>query len=306
MASHELRLTRHLPAASVRSAPSAHPRALILDRRPVIGTEICRSMARRGFAVDMLGEANSPAFHSRFCARSFVAPSLETGMPFLEAVREVMRDNCYDAIFVCNEEVLEAMLSLPECGLWPGLPLPSRTALSNALSKSAMTEIARDAGVAVPLTVTPVDENELGSVAKDLSFPLVVKGDRGESGQRVRICRDSDELLAGYREIAKLERDGGRLISIQKHIAGVAYSVGGLFCDGTPLRVCAHRKLVTIPPHGGLTVSGITELCPRLLDEAFKIFKAVNYTGLGHVELIRDSNNRFNFIEINPRVWGTI
>jgi hypothetical protein len=81
-------------------------RALILDRRAVMGTEICRSLARKGCAVDVLAEASSPAFYSRFCARRFPTPPCESGEPFRNAVREVVRDTRYDAIFVCNEEVL--------------------------------------------------------------------------------------------------------------------------------------------------------------------------------------------------------
>ena len=83
-------------------------RALILDRRAVMGTEICRSLARKGCAVDVLAEASSPAFYSRFCARRFPTPPCESGEPFRNAVRDVVRDTRYDAVFVCNEEVLEA------------------------------------------------------------------------------------------------------------------------------------------------------------------------------------------------------
>src|SRR5207245_8603316 len=73
------------------------------------------------------------------------------------------------------------------------------------------------------------------------------------------------------------------------------------------LRVCAHRKLLTFPPGGGWTVKGITERPPRLLEEAFKVFAAFDYTGLGHVEFIRDlRDSRFKFLELNPRVWGSI
>jgi predicted ATP-grasp superfamily ATP-dependent carboligase len=281
-------------------------RVLIVDRRAVMATEICRSMARRGFAVDLLGEPGSPAFYSRFCAGYFVAPPFASRAAFIQVLHETMCNGRYDAIFVCNEEVLDAIISLPQSGLWPRLPLPPHRTVRIALSKVAMTRVACDAGVAVPRTLVPAGESELAAVARELGFPVVVKGDRGESGERVRIARSSGELLTSYREILALEQTSGTLPAIQEYIAGVAYSVGGLFNCGDPLRVCAHRKLVTFPPGGGLTVSGVTDHCPHLLAEAFRVFRAIGYTGLGHVEFIRDASGRFHFIEINPRVWGTI
>jgi glutathione synthase/RimK-type ligase-like ATP-grasp enzyme len=281
-------------------------RALIIDRRAVLGTDICRSLARRGCTVDILGEAASPAFHSRFCSRIFRTPPFETGTPFLSVVRDAVRDNHYDAIFVCNEAVLEAIMTLPDYANWPGLVLSSRASLRTALSKIAMMQVAHDAGVAIPRTRYPRDEHELVEVTSEIGFPLVIKGDRGESGNHVRIVDRPINMFTRYREIVELERPNGSSPLVQEYVSGVAYSVGGLFYQGRALRVCAHRKLVAVPPLGGLTVKGVTERCPGLLEEASKIFQALEYTGLGHIELIKDSSNRFNFIEINPRPWGTI
>src|SRR5713226_4310340 len=66
-------------------------RALIIDKRAVMGTEISRSLARRGYAVDVLGEVGSPAFYSRFCARRIVAPRWEASQRFLNLLHETVR-----------------------------------------------------------------------------------------------------------------------------------------------------------------------------------------------------------------------
>jgi biotin carboxylase len=282
-------------------------RALILDRRAVMGTEICRSLARKGCAVDVLAEASSPAFYSRFCARRFPTPPCESGEPFRNAVRDVVRDTRYDAVFVCNEEVLEAIISIPGYEHWPGLVLSSPASLRTALSKFAMLQVARDAGITVPRAVFPKQESELPTIASELGYPLIIKGDRGESGNHVRLVDSPAKLLGAYREIAALEQSSGNNGPlVQEFVKGVGYSVGGLFHKGRPLRVSVHRKLLGVPPLGGLTVRGRTEQCPGLLEKAFKIFAALEYTGLGHVEMIKDCDDRFNFLEINPRVWGTI
>jgi predicted ATP-grasp superfamily ATP-dependent carboligase len=283
-----------------------HLRALILDKRSVMGTEMCRSLARRGFAVDVLAEAGSPAFYSRFCARRLPAPPFDSGVPFLEVVRATIRANRYDAIFVCNEEVLEAFMTLPDYTQWPGLVLSARSSLETALSKFSMMRLAVEAGVLTPRSSFPRDEAELSTLGTAFGFPLIIKGDRGEAGNHVRLVREPRDLLSAYREIAALEADGGQSPLVQEYITGAAYSVGGLFHQGRALRLCAHRKLVGVPPLGGLTVRGVIDRNPELLHEACKIFEALEYSGLGHTEFIRDREGRFRFLEINPRVWGTI
>jgi carbamoylphosphate synthase large subunit len=281
-------------------------RALILDKRAVMGTEICRSLARNGCAVDVLGAASSPAFYSRFCARRFPAPPYESGEPFRSAILDVVRDTHYDAIFICNEEVLETVMSIPGYEHWPGLVLSSPTSLRTALSKFAMIQVARDAGIAIPRTIFPQEESDLPRIAEEFGFPLIIKGDRGESGNHVRLVDSPEKLIGAYREVAVLERSSGNRPLVQEYVQGVGYSVGGLFHKGRALRVAAHRKLLGVPPLGGLTVRGRTEQCPGLLESAYRIFAALEYTGLGHVEMIRDRADRLNFLEINPRVWGTI
>jgi predicted ATP-grasp superfamily ATP-dependent carboligase len=107
--------------------------------------------------------------------------------------------------------------------------------------------------------------------------------------------------------MVRIEEPYGGRPALQQFIKGQAYSVGGLFHNGRPLRLCAHRKLLTYPRGGGVTVKGVTERPGDLLEETAKAFGALQYTGLGHAEFIRDEHEGgFKFIEINPRVWGSI
>jgi predicted ATP-grasp superfamily ATP-dependent carboligase len=159
----------------------------------------------------------------------------------------------------------------------------------------------------VPATIIPSDESEVAQALRELSFPLLVKGERGESCQNVRMVYRREDLLPIYRSIARREAAYGGKPALQQLIRGRSYSVGGLFHKGQALRLCAHRKLLTYPPLGGRTVKGVTERPKGLLEEAIEVFSALNYTGLGHVEFIRDERDgNFKFIEINPRVWGSI
>lgn len=268
-----------------------------------MGTEICRTLGRRGFQVDVAGEPLSPAFDSRWCARRFISPGVRPKERFARFIRTVVENNRYDGIFVCNEEVLECLLDLPLDNCWKGLPLGPTQSIKIALSRKMVGRLAMDVGVPTPRTMIPQSDEEIASNGMELGFPLLVKGDRGEAGNHVRLVNSPARLLPAYRKIAELER--GERPMLQEFIHGPAYSVGGLFDEGRPLRVCAHRKVVGVPPLGGLTAKGVTERIPGLLDTAFRVFAALKYTGLGHAEFILDKAGRFRFLEVNPRVWGT-
>jgi biotin carboxylase len=292
-------------SAAGSSAYERPPRVLILDRRAVMATEMCRIMAQLGCEVDVFGEPFSPAFRSRFVKRCLVSPGTQVPDAFRRAVEAIVARGAYDAIFVCNEEVLESVLDLPSAGQCRGLVLSAPDRLRLALSRKAMSRVAETAGVAVPRTIVP-DKDDLLGAARELGFPLIVKGDRGEAGNHVRLVRDPGGLRAAYDEIASLERAYGEPPVLQEYVRGKAYSVGGLFDNGRPLRICAHLKLAGVPPLGGLTAKGVTVRVPELLDAAFKVFAVLQYRGLGHCEFIQDSAGRFRFLEVNPRVWGTV
>jgi predicted ATP-grasp superfamily ATP-dependent carboligase len=187
------------------------------------------------------------------------------------------------------------------------LPMPEMPILRTLISKhETLARVALEK-IPTPFTILPVDENEAEQLSREIQLPFLIKGERGENCKNLRVVTDRKNLLPLYREIVRSEASYGGRPALQEMIQGPAYSVGGLFHKGRPLRLCAHRKLLTYPPAGGVTVRGVTERPEALLEEAFKTFAVFRYTGLGHAEFIRDERDgRFKFIEINPRLWGSI
>lgn len=284
-------------------------RVLIVDKRAVIATDVCRALAAQGCAAEVFASRASPAFRSRFCSAALISPPFEDRAAFFEALNAVVHGGePYDAIHVCHEEILSSIGSMLDTPHWRGLLTPPPAALQTTLSKNAMVALAAEAGVATPRTAVPACEDEMIAAVKDFQFPIVIKGDTGEAGETVRIVWKRRDVLRAYRAVRALETRADSRPAIQEFIRGDAYSVGGLYHRGKPLRVVAHRKLVRYPhPYGGKTVKGVTEYSPELLREAFKIFAALEYSGLGHVEFVRDNRDGvMKFLEINPRLWGTI
>jgi D-aspartate ligase len=295
------------PDSATRQEVEGPARALIIDRRAVLATEVCRALNAMGWAVDMFAERSSPALRSRCCHSRLVSPPWSEREAFLKALESTVDSGAYDAIFLGSEEILEAIASLRKSPGWKALLLPPPEQVRVILSKNAAIELARGAGAAIPSTVVPAGEEEVESLAARLQFPIVVKGEKGEATRNVAITRNTAQLLSAYATIASRERGYGGRPMLQEFIPGPQYSLGGLFHNGEPLRIFAYRKLFTYPTNGGLTVKAITERPPALLDGAFAVFKALRYTGLGQVQFIRDlRDGRFKFLEVNPRIWASI
>jgi predicted ATP-grasp superfamily ATP-dependent carboligase len=284
-------------------------RALIIDQRSAMGIEVCRKLAAQGSWVEVFSEEGSPAFRSRYCHRRLIAPpSGRERSRFLNLLQHTVEDGHYDEIYICSEPVLELIAPLLESHpAWRALLAPPPQTLKVTFSKHDTIAFATNAGVPVPRTIVPGDAQEARAFARELGFPLVIKGEKGESARNVRIVRSEPELEPAFHEIVANEAAYDGRPAVQEFVNGASYLVGGLFHQGRPLRVSAHRKVLTYPPSGGVTVKGVTERHADLLDSTFKVFAALNYTGFGSADFIRDNRTgEFKFLEINPRVWATI
>lgn len=284
------------------------PKVLIVDKLAVMGTEISRAVAAQGCRVDVFAGRASPVFRSRCCHRRIESPPFEDTAAFHDALERTVAGESYAAIHVCHEEILARIFPSLGQSQWRGLLTPPAERLKIALSKNQALALAAELGIATPRTVIPGSEEQVAAVAREFGLPVVIKGDTGESGENVRIVWEPEQLAAKYREVAAGETRPGSRPALQEFIRGPAYSIGGLFYRGQPLRVVAHRKLIRYPhPFGGNTVKGVTEHHPALLGDVFKMFAALEYSGIGHIEFIRDvRDGRFRFLEINPRPWGVI
>ena len=140
-------------------------RVLIIDRRCVIGTCVCRTLATQGCEIDIFAYPGSAALRSRYCHRVFAAPPLQRLEAFLNTLRAVMENERYDAIHICNESVLEVCLPLTDADCWKGLLLPERRTVQMLLSKNRTVRFLAAAGIATPRTLVPASRSSSGGTS---------------------------------------------------------------------------------------------------------------------------------------------
>ena len=281
-------------------------RALILDDHSYTAVQACRQLAKRGYVVEAFAKHSAPVFTSRYCQRKYDSDSGDTGWTRL--LERLSKDGSYDVIYLCSEHLLDSVTNhIQHSGPLKGLLFSEPTLLRTLLSKNAVMRLVAEAGIPVPRTLFPPTEKELDALGSTLEFPLLVKGEGGESSRTIRIVRNRSELHASYSTIMGQGKVQESRPCLQEFITGPTYSVGGLFQDGRAIRICAGRMAVMEPYKAGLMVKGVTERPPKLIANALRVFEALRYTGFGDADFVLDPRDgQFKFLEINPEVWANI
>jgi D-aspartate ligase len=288
------------------SSVSIPGRALILDDHSYTAVQVCRELAKRGYVVEAFAERSAPVFASQYCRRKLCSDSDDSG--WIRLLENIAANNSYDAIYLCSEHLLDKIRQYVErSGSWKGLLVSEPSLLRTLLSKNAVMRLAGEAGIPIPKTLFPANEKEIDALGTTLGFPLVVKGEGGESSRTIRIVRSQSELGSCYRALMNHGHEHGSMPCLQEFLTGPTYSVGGLFQNGRPIRICACRMAIMEPYKAGLMVKGVTERPPKLIENALKVFEALRYTGFGDADFVLDSRDgQFKFLEINPEVWANI
>ncbi|OJD31100.1 pyruvate carboxylase [Diplodia corticola] len=163
----------------------------------------------------------------------------------------------------------------------------------------------------VPGTSDPVERfEEVKAFTDQYGFPIIIKAAFGGGGRGMRVVRDQESLKDSFERAtseAKSAFGNGtvfveRFLDKPKHIE--VQLLGDNHGNVVHLfeRDCSvqrrHQKVVEIAPAKDLP----QETRDAILADAVKLAKSVNYRNAGTAEFLVDQQNRYYFIEINPRI----
>ena len=178
--------------------------------------------------------------------------------------------------------------------------------------KVAARKVAVAAGIpVVPGTAKPVTTDEEALIfAKKCGYPIIVKAAAGGGGRGMRVARNQKELLEGLRSAGSeaLASFGNASVFLEKYLENPKHIEVQIMGDthGNIFhfyeRDCSiqrrHQKVIELAPSLDLTEEKRQEICAY----ALKIAGAVNYVNAGTVEFLMDQQEKFYFIETNPRI----
>ena len=187
------------------------------------------------------------------------------------------------------------------------IPIPHLDQLQLANDKSQMQEFAQKKRVTCATRISYQTVNDLlSSVAEGQK--TVVRLRRGNSAKGVFYATGPKETSGIVDSvIKKFNCSDKRLPVVQNYVDGEGWGVSCLYWNGERIAHFTHRRLREKTITGG--TSTLREHQPNSLLEqmAFTLLDALKWHGLAMVEFKYDPvNKKAYFIEINPRLWGSI
>ncbi|KAK3335783.1 pyruvate carboxylase [Cercophora scortea] len=189
---------------------------------------------------------------------------------------------------------------------------PSPEVIDALGDKVSARTLAIAAGVpVVPGTEGAVEKfEEVKEFTDKYGFPIIIKAAYGGGGRGMRVVREQASLQDAFERAtseAKSAFGNGtvfveRFLDKPKHIE--VQLLGDNHGNIVHLyeRDCSvqrrHQKVVEIAPAKDLPV----DVRDAILNDAVKLAKSVNYRNAGTAEFLVDQQNRYYFIEINPRI----
>lgn len=282
-------------------------KVLVTDGANRVALAVVRALGRAGADVAVVEQERfalkTPAsFRSRFVSRHDVLPTLGDDGAFVDALAE--RASGFDVLLPVSTNVALKVAAHRD-RFASRVPVPPLMTLRRANDKSAALAIARKAGVPIPVTYAPEDDDELDDVVERVQKPAIVKlrDDAGtvlEPAQRYAIGRSAAELRDSYRRLHAIKA----FPLIQEKVEGPGFGVGVLAAQGRVLASFAHRRIREYPVTGGPSTICVSVVDPRLTGYAEAVIRELGWSGVAMVEFKKDDDYRL--MEVNPRFWGSL
>lgn len=210
----------------------------------------------------------------------------------------------FDVLVPLTERVMAQLWGA--CVPWADRVWPSTDAWQRRVVRDKILLVDEMAARGIPtLRQHRVDLESARSIeraARDLHYPLVVKGATGVGGERVKIVDSRGELDRAVQRAREL----GGAWCFQEWASGPTYLVGGVFDEGRALRLYAGEKLEQFPPRVGpaIRLRSTLDACVREVGTA--AIQELWWTGIASADVIRRADGTVALLEINPRPWGSI
>jgi len=260
-----------------------------------------RSLGKSGADITVLSHIPvSISFFSRYCHHHAIAPDPEKDPRFADFLLEYVRKNRFDVLLpVSFAAVMQVSRIRAELEKYMHLVLADAAALEIAGNKDRTIQYAERIGINVPRTWYPQTEAEVTAIAREVSYPAVIKGSE-ESGF-VRYANAPEELAEKYRVIADYSP------VIQEYITGEGYGFFALYNQGKARAIFMHRRIREYPVTGGPSAVAESVYDPALRDAGLALLDSLKWHGVAMVEFKKDATTgRFVLMEINPKFWGSL
>lgn len=270
---------------------------------------VVRRLGARGVPVVSVNyDAYRVAQRSRYASiRIRLAHPDDAPEAFIDGLVDIGRRHRSAALIPASDASLAAVARAHDqladhfavgCSDWPST--------EQFLDKSKTYALAHDAGLAVPMTITPTTEEDVAAYAETARFPLLVKPSHSHLyvrrfGVKMEAVETPDELWGAWRRATEHDLT----VMLQELIPGpdrycVNYNV--LAANGTPLVEFTAQQLRSAPPFYGSPRVAVSRAIPQAIEPGRRLIEALKYDGFACVEFKYDRRDgRLKLMELNGR-----
>jgi len=309
-----------------RNRAQAEPRketydALILDASLRQSLTSIRSLGSRGMRVAAL-EAKTyfkkskymPAFSSRWCQHTYVAPAYDLQTETFLAYLLQLLEYTGARVLITSSDGTLALVRKHRADIekYAHVALAKESALEAAVNKDRTLEVARDLGLGIPKGVVVKSVDEVAEAIREIGLPAVVKPietwlwrEGEQQGVRLiaALVTTPDEARAA---VEHLTQHGGET-HFQQFLTGKREAVSLLYANGEIYARFAQWAKRTQPPLGGTSVLRQSIAVPDDIgDEAERLVREIELEGYSEVEFRRDHLGKPYLMEINPRLSASV
>jgi predicted ATP-grasp superfamily ATP-dependent carboligase len=176
-------------------------------------------------------------------------------------------------------------------------------------NKSDAYDYVSNIGVPVPCRIKYTDSNLVSQVLKNNGVEkTVIKLLTGNSGKGVFYGENPKHAQSITKElIEKYKLTPDRYPQIEEYVEGEGYGCSVLYSDGEFITHFTHRRLRDKIETGGTSTFREAAVHEGIEAATKKIFDSLGWNGLAMCEFkVCPKTGRFWFIEVNPRMWGSI
>ena len=293
--------------------------ALILDANLRQSLVAVRSLGLRNISLAALETTKFlkkaryvPAFSSRWCNRSYIAPAYDQqSEPFITYLLQVLDRTLPRVLFASSDGTVSVIRAhRADIEKRTHIALAKESALEVTINKDQTLAIAERLGIGVPRGVVVTSVDEVTEAVHDIGLPAVVKPIEtwlwGEQ-QGVRlICELVTTADEARQAVEKLTRFGGATL-FQQFLTGRREAVSFLYAHGEMYARFAQWAKRTQPPLGGTSVLRQSIALPVDINtQAERLVREIELEGYSEVEFRRDDAGRPYLMEINPRLSASV
>jgi D-aspartate ligase len=290
------------------AVPTNRPIAVVLDVHHITGLNTVRSLARMNVPViGLTSQPQSPLARTNKCR--IVRCPASSGDALLKTLMVVGRSFRDKAVlFPCSDaQVADISAKRELLAAYYRFNLPAEEVVTTLSLKASFAQYAHANGYSIPRTAVIDRSTDITARRGDFTFPCILKPDTKTAQwtahnhlNKAWRLHNEDEL---QRAIPKALQWVDRLV-VQEWVPGsdsdLYFSLVYFDASSEPRATFVGRKIRQWVPEMGSAASAEKEFSAPVLAETIRLFKSVQYKGLGYVEFKLDAHQRqFTIIETN-------